>query len=143
MKNYVRGFGGRTELRSIRSFVLAPTLACVLDAACVAPPGSNRSNHRQDQTVMNAIMCRHDEDGTRAAETARWGGGSNRFPLCSPEEKFWVDLGSDFKEVKAKEGKLAALTPTADETDWNGIVLLCRREHPVKPYIKHLRKRGI
>ena len=28
-----------------------------------------------------------------------------------------------------------------DETDWNGIVLLCRREHPVKPYIKHLRKK--
>lgn len=165
--------------------VLAPTLACVLDPSCVAPPGANRSNHRQDQTVLNAVACALEEAGARAREEAPRGGG--RFPLCTPDERFWADLGSDFRERKRREGTLAALTPTADEpvsvrvfvvvvcvvslcvslekisretcpllvptqlcradffpdasprTDWNDVVLLCRREHPVKPYIKHIR----
>jgi hypothetical protein len=29
---------------------------CALDPACIAPPGSNRKNHRQDQAVLTVLM---------------------------------------------------------------------------------------
>ena len=32
--------------------------------------------------------------------------------------------------------------PTADETDWNDMALYTRRNHPIKPYLRFLRKRA-
>lgn len=38
--------------------VLVPWYQCALDRACIAPPGSNRTNHRQDQTALTLIAYR-------------------------------------------------------------------------------------
>lgn len=48
--------------------VLQPWLACAMIKACIAPEGSSRSNHRQDQAALTIFMrkdgqyqCRKDE----------------------------------------------------------------------------------
>ena len=33
--------------------------ACALDKACVAPAGSNRGNHRQDQAALSLVLAMH------------------------------------------------------------------------------------
>ena len=35
--------------------VLVPWERCALDRDCIAPPGSDRSNHRQDQAVLSVL----------------------------------------------------------------------------------------
>jgi hypothetical protein len=37
--------------------IFLPWLACALDLACIAPPGSNRDNHRQDQAALTALVA--------------------------------------------------------------------------------------
>jgi hypothetical protein len=50
--------------------IVAPWRACALDKACIAPDGSSRRNHRQDQAVLSLLMHRRgyamDEVGHRA-----------------------------------------------------------------------------
>jgi hypothetical protein len=40
------------------SYLLDPWVACALDVSCIAPPGSNRSNHRQDQAALSILAHR-------------------------------------------------------------------------------------
>ena len=42
--------------------VLEPLVACALEESCITPPGSSRHNHRQDQSILNAIICAKVED---------------------------------------------------------------------------------
>jgi hypothetical protein len=37
--------------------VFQPWLACAREEACIAPPGSSRANHRQDQAVLSALVA--------------------------------------------------------------------------------------
>jgi hypothetical protein len=37
--------------------VFLPWLACAREEACIAPPGSSRANHRQDQAVLSALVA--------------------------------------------------------------------------------------
>lgn len=37
--------------------ILIPLSSCSVDPDCIAPVGSNRSNHLQDQTVLNSVLC--------------------------------------------------------------------------------------
>ena len=53
--------GGRAAVEGI----LEPLVACALDEPCVYPPGSNRSNHRQEQTALNAILCNLRKENMR------------------------------------------------------------------------------
>ena len=36
----------------------------------------------------------------------------------------------------------AQVQPTADETDWNAVVFYTRRNHPIKPYLRFLKRDG-
>ena len=38
--------------------VLVPWVACALERACIAPPTSNRTNHRQDQAALTVVAQR-------------------------------------------------------------------------------------
>jgi len=40
----------------VTNHVLACWLKCALNLDCIAPPGSNKSNHRQDQTALQLCM---------------------------------------------------------------------------------------
>jgi hypothetical protein len=48
VQGYVRGSKACRDL-------LLPSLKCAYDANCICPQGTNRSNHRQDQTVKKSL----------------------------------------------------------------------------------------
>jgi hypothetical protein len=60
--------------------IVAPWKACALVKACIAPPGSSRRNHRQDQAVLSYLVHRagygfaHDAPADIAVQTKcdRW-----------------------------------------------------------------------
>jgi hypothetical protein len=96
--------------------VLPRLIECMRDPHCVNPVGSSRSNNRQEQTALNAILCALNAppDG-----------------VCSPDKAF--RLTADF------ENDLDPMQPTRDETDWNSLSLYTRRDHAIKPYLRFLR----
>jgi uncharacterized protein DUF1647 len=54
--------------------VIAPWKACALDRDCIAPAGSSRRNHRQDQAVLSYLVHRGGyafADDTRASLAVR------------------------------------------------------------------------
>jgi len=90
-------------------------LNCSLHKDCIAPPGSNRNNHRHDQTVLNAVLCRLE------------------YTPCVPDRGWWSsNLDAD------GEG---GLKPAPDAMEWNQVRLFGRREHAVKPFVAHVRRR--
>jgi hypothetical protein len=67
------GFATGHESSSIRERVyqdvIAPWKACAMEKACIAPAGSSRKNHRQDQAVLSLLV--HRSGYTFAADTRR------------------------------------------------------------------------
>ena len=126
--------------------ILAPLAVCGLDPACVHPPGSDRTNHRQEQTALNAILCSLSHGGGHGS--GHGGGGSSgkyegalplapplsAAALCSPDPRY--RLTSD------RENLSHELQPTADPRDWNDMAIYTRRGHPYKPYAPFLELRG-
>ncbi len=49
--------GGRRARRSSCS-VVVPWKACAMAKDCIAPPGSSRENHRQDQAALSYLVHR-------------------------------------------------------------------------------------
>eukprot|EP00958_Prasinococcus_capsulatus_P011692 scaffold1167_cov418-Prasinococcus_capsulatus_cf.AAC.5 len=39
------------------SQVMKPWVACCQEFDCIQPPGANRDNHRQDQSVLTILAC--------------------------------------------------------------------------------------
>jgi hypothetical protein len=39
--------------------IVAPWKACAMEKACIAPAGSSRRNHRQDQAVLSLLVHKH------------------------------------------------------------------------------------
>jgi hypothetical protein len=39
--------------------VIRPWFECAMDRQCIAPDGSSRKNHRQDQAVLSYLVHRH------------------------------------------------------------------------------------
>ncbi|ETW09705.1 hypothetical protein, variant 4 [Aphanomyces invadans] len=107
LQGYTRGSWAYTH-------VLEPLLACAMENDCIAPPGTNRSNHRQDQTVLNSLLCALDVNSS----------------LIQEDLKFW--LSSHVDDLREP------LQPTADPTSKNDVVIYTRREHPWKPYTPFL-----
>ena len=42
--------------------MLGAWIACVSDEACVAPPGTSRTNHRQDQAALTLLATQRSYD---------------------------------------------------------------------------------
>jgi uncharacterized protein DUF1647 len=65
------GFATGSASPSIRQrlydAVIAPWKACALDRDCIAPAGSSRRNHRQDQAVLSYLV--HDAGYTFASDS--------------------------------------------------------------------------
>ena len=101
----------------LASFLSSELLRCCAVATCVNPLGSNRGNHRQEQTVLNAIMCRE-------------GIGERRY--CTDD---WNLRASAEFEHDWGDGPFV----TTDEEQWKNIEIYTRRVHPVKPYVRHLK----
>ena len=136
--------------RAVADHVLEPLVQCSLDPNCVHPQGSSRNNHRQEQTALNAILCRlshgesaaegrqsalnkHDErsqmhrDTVDESASRKW--NLSAAMLCDNDPVY--RLTSDFENRDN-------LQPTRDPHDWNAMVLYTRRGHPHKPYVAHL-----
>ena len=108
-----RGEGGE-EGREL----LKKMLECSMDDGCINPSGANRSNHRQEQTVMNSIVC------------------AERMALkCEAGDKFATEISFG---VDRNGGPWAAEGGVAD---FNEIELLTRRVNPVKPYASLIESR--
>ena len=95
-------------------------LDCSLRMDCIAPPGSSRSNHRHDQSVMNAVLCRLGEEP------------------CARGREWWPSSIDAEEEADAAQGPVQ---PPLDAVAWNRVRLYNRREHAVKPYAVHVQRR--
>lgn len=93
---------------------------CAMDRACIAPAGTNRSNHRHDQTALNAVMCSQM--------------GADTPPPCVDDVRYWMSSARE----DATDPR--ALQPTSDETDWNELFLYTRREDSQGPYARYAPK---
>lgn len=111
-------FVGATARGFFANKVLPRLVNCSVEPGCINPPGSSRANNRQEQTALNAILCRF---------------GTPPDGFCSNELRF--RLTSDFENDNTPS------QPTTDETDWNYQVLYTRRNHPIKPYLRFVQIR--
>ena len=76
------------------------------------PVGSDRTNHRQDQSVLNLVIA-----------------ASGWEPKVHSEPGFWAYLESDHPQQQV----------TGNETHYNNVILFSRRGNEPKPYIRHIR----
>lgn len=65
--------------------LLEPWYHCALDKACIAPPGSSRDNHRQDQAALTTLVNMH---GYSCRKSAR-GIGRHADHIRGPCEDTW------------------------------------------------------
>jgi hypothetical protein len=140
--------------RAVADHVLEPLVRCSLDPNCVHPLGSSRNNHRQEQTALNAILCRlshgsaasdgiptslDEDDGSsgqyysQVDESAARMWNLSAATLCDNDIAY--RLTSDFENRDN-------LQPTRDPHDWNAMILYTRRGHPYKPYVPHLQRQA-
>jgi len=93
--------------------VIRPMYECALDLSCIAPLGSNKTNHRQDQTVLSILFLRDRE-------------------ISSTHRLFTTTKLRAFAP-----GSFSKLT--AKETDSNDILVFQRRGAQPWPYHKHIK----
>ena len=55
-----------------RETVLEPWARCALHRACIAPPGSSRQNHRQDQAALSVLAHLKGFNATCRIPEGRW-----------------------------------------------------------------------
>ncbi|ORX90698.1 hypothetical protein K493DRAFT_229915 [Basidiobolus meristosporus CBS 931.73] len=48
-----------SDNRQVRESILEPFMSCALDKDCIAPEGSSRINHRQDQAVLTYLVLKN------------------------------------------------------------------------------------
>jgi hypothetical protein len=53
---FATGSAARAARERLYTSVIAPWKACALDRDCIAPAGSSRQNHRQDQAVLSYLV---------------------------------------------------------------------------------------
>ena len=63
------GSADPTRSREVYAAIVDPWRQCALTKACIAPAGSSRANHRQDQAVLSYLV--HRAGYTFAVDTAR------------------------------------------------------------------------
>lgn len=107
--------GFNREDREMMTKVVEPMYQCALDRACIAPIGSNKSNHRQDQTVLSVLLLRDEH-----LRASRHIFTSSKLRAFAPSHLSRI---------------------TEDETKINDILIFQRRGHKPFPYHKHLRRR--
>eukprot|EP00520_Triparma_pacifica_P002533 CAMPEP_0118662918 /NCGR_PEP_ID=MMETSP0785-20121206/17102_1 /TAXON_ID=91992 /ORGANISM="Bolidomonas pacifica, Strain CCMP 1866" /LENGTH=105 /DNA_ID=CAMNT_0006556523 /DNA_START=99 /DNA_END=412 /DNA_ORIENTATION=+ len=84
--------------------VVKDMLLCAKDnKGCLNPEGSNRGNHRQEQTAMNAVFCR---DG--------------RVDMCWDDGEGKWDGSTEFVNDR-KEGEMGKVE--TDKMEWNHVEL--------------------
>jgi hypothetical protein len=55
---FATGSGSPADREALYRDVVLPWKACALVRDCIAPPGSSRTNHRQDQSVLSYLVHR-------------------------------------------------------------------------------------
>ena len=118
------GYQGYVRGSWAQKHVLEPLVECAMDAACLTPEGSSRANHRQDQSVLNAILCRHvlDPAASRAPASLR----AQHMP-CQRDRRWWM------------WDDQSTMVPPGNETEWrDDLVFFLRRSTQIQPYVRHL-----
>mmetsp|Transcript_17923 Transcript_17923/g.58874 ORF Transcript_17923/g.58874 Transcript_17923/m.58874 type:complete len:533 (-) Transcript_17923:233-1831(-) len=92
--------------------VVEPWYECALNRECIAPLGSNKTNHRQDQTILSILFYKHRTSLSKPVVFT-----STRLRAFAPAH---INL------------------LTRDETAFNEILLFQRRGHQPWPYARHL-----
>lgn len=128
--------------------ILEPAVRCALDPACIAPPGSNLTNHRYDQSVFSwLVACAADAPPT---------------PLCAASQRFVVHTNTTYNlcavgacaqlnyaefghPAQSSNAPAAHFTEAStndkqqqDAKQASGVVFFSRRWHQPKPYLSQL-----
>lgn len=56
---FATGSGAAAQQEAVYQNIVMPWRSCALAKACIAPEGSSRRNHRQDQAVLSYLVHRH------------------------------------------------------------------------------------
>ena len=138
--------------------VVRPWRQCALVRDCIAPEGSNKTNHRQDQTALSVLVLSQVRGGerqlqpfSRIAAPCKLGDGAAA-PHSPPRPP--IPCGKRI-QPHIREGyrlftstRLRAFAPahlpllSADETLPNDILLFQRRGNHPWPYHKHVVANG-
>ena len=109
------GYQGYVKGGWAHKHVLQPMVQCALDAECLTPSGSSRANHRQDQSILNALLCRHVQENRLSGMP------------CQRDRRWWM------------WDDQSTLLPPKNETQWrDDLVFFLRRSTVVQPYLRHL-----
>jgi len=96
---------------------------CNLRLECIAPHGTDRSNHRQDQSGLNLLLHQYSIK-------------TRQLPRIHAEPRYWAYLDSDDPlQYVADDANPSSPVPS-------GVLLLSRRGRWPKPYMKALRTCG-
>jgi len=104
--------GVRRSERIVYQYVIRPWYECALERECIAPRGSNKTNHRQDQTALSILVLGQ--------------------PLIRDTYRIFTST-----RLRAFAPAHAGLL-TTDERTSNEILLFQRRGNLPWPYHKHL-----
>jgi hypothetical protein len=93
--------------RHVLDLVVQPWVECARLSQCIAPDGSDKSNHRQDQTVLNAIIFSINSRIAELQSSAK----SSAPPPSSPE----AAAAASAATIEALSSAAAAAVPVAGD----------------------------
>jgi len=114
----IGGIVGFRRSSSVGLALLRSWVACNIQVACVAPVGTDRSNHRQDQSALNFVLYRHTEL-------------TGHVPTIHADPRYWAHVTSDDPRQQVGNNETQRCK--------SGVVLLSRRGTWPKPYLRHVR----
>lgn len=119
----------------LASRLFLPWLACAFRTECISPPGTDRTNSRQDQTVMNIIARLRRWPGEASAAAAASGGGE----IESVEAKAVTTIPVEPYSTRFSEWKMD--NPSPDNYD-HDVVLFSHRDNAEYAYQRYVRRRS-
>lgn len=80
--------GVNTLDRRVMDDIIQPLAFCCQSKDCIAPPGSSRANHRQDQSALTALIYKH-------GYSCEWMNAYDDLASYSVEERLTISIHND------------------------------------------------